>query len=331
MTAGIVDLAAADLGQRFDNSHFNAIGLTDEWIQRRMGIESRVWFAPDLPLKEPAAQVCRQIVARTDGEAPPDALLLVSTSERQRVPGIAQEVAAAAGLPEETMAFDLNVVCSGFVYGLALALALCDSGQVRQAIVCCAEAFSRLIDPADRATAPLFADGVAAVRVAHRDDFAPSFVRTGCAGRNHAVIRETRPGQTPPGLTMDTAGAFDHAIRRVTAVARELADRSPRPTVFVPHQANSRLLETIRDNLETLGIPLVNRISHLGNTSAASIPLAWAAAVAAGETPRQGRLGAIAFGSGEAWGGVSVSYRLPEPAAAAASGQPSGPSANRPA
>jgi 3-oxoacyl-[acyl-carrier-protein] synthase-3 len=111
---------------------------------------------------------------------------------------------------------------------------------------------------------------------------------------------------------MDGHLVYDHAIRHMSALALELAEHEPQPTVFVPHQANSRMLEMMRDDLEPLGIPVLNRIAESGNTSSASIPLAFATALADGSLPLEGRLGALGYGSGEAWGAVSVSYRLPQ-------------------
>ena len=310
MTAGIVDAVAVMIGRRVDSDEFEAAGVSGEWIRRRMGIDGRRWLDPETPLVEPAAQACRALAERSADDAGVGALILVSSSAPRRVPGMAQEVALRAGLPPTVLAFDLNAVCTGFPYGLATALALVDAGHVASAVVCAAEAWSRLIDPNDRKTGPLFADGVAAVLVAARDGFAPCLVRAGCDGEFREVIHEQRPGQAPPGIHMDGGLVYQHAVRHMSELAVELAGHEPRPTVFVPHQANGRMLATMGEDLAELGIPVVNRIAEAGNTSSATIPLAFAAALADGELPLAGRLGAIGYGSGEAWGAVSVSYRL---------------------
>jgi len=150
MTAGIVDAVAVTIGRRVDSDEFEAAGVSGEWIRRRMGIDGRRWLDPETPLVEPAAQACRALAERSADDAGVGALILVSSSAPRRVPGMAQEVALRAGLPPTVLAFDLNAVCTGFPYGLATALALVDAGHVASAVVCAAEAWSRLIDPNDR-------------------------------------------------------------------------------------------------------------------------------------------------------------------------------------
>ncbi|MGW1993908.1 ketoacyl-ACP synthase III, partial [Embleya sp. NPDC001921] len=93
MNAGIVDIATAKPGRRIDNDHFASIGLTDEWIRRRSGIASRSWLPDEAPLADVAAEACAPIVSRMPAPSSIGALIVVSTSTRQRVPGIAQKVA----------------------------------------------------------------------------------------------------------------------------------------------------------------------------------------------------------------------------------------------
>lgn len=307
MSAGIVDIAAAKPGRTIDNDHFASIGLTDEWIRRRSGIGARSWLPDETPLAEVAAEACAPVVTRMDASSSIDALILVSTSVRQRIPGIAQKVAQLAGLRPSVLTFDMNAACCGFVYGLVTGLSLCEAGQARSVLVCSVEAMSRLVDRTDRQTACLFGDGSAAVLLEDREEFAGFCQVAGCDGSQEGLMRETDAG----GIHLDGIQVYDRAVRRMSESAQYLFDHGPAPTVVIGHQANSRILEQVRRFTGHLGVPFVNRIERSGNTSSASIPLAFAAELDAGSLPAAGRLGAVAYGAGEAWGGVSVDYRVP--------------------
>jgi 3-oxoacyl-[acyl-carrier-protein] synthase-3 len=303
VSAGLVDIAVSTAGAVIPNSHFDVIGLTDEWIQRRTGIVSRRWFDPALELAEPATAVCQLIASRTD--SPIGALVLVSTSSTQRVPPLAPAVATAAGLSPAALVFDLNAACSGFVHGLATALALVDAGTVGSALVCCVEAMSRLLDPADRQTACLFGDGAAAVLVAP-GDFAPAVSVTGSDGAHADIMRRL----DPIGLHLDGLTVFNRGVRRMSELIRKLAATGPTPTAVIPHQANGRILNAVRETVADLGLTVVNRIAETANTSSASIPLALGAELEAGALPPTGRLVTVAYGAGETWGGVAVDYAI---------------------
>ncbi|MCH0570354.1 ketoacyl-ACP synthase III [Streptomyces sp. MUM 136J] len=307
MSAGIVDVATAKPGRRVANDDFASIGLTDEWIRRRSGIASRSWLPDGTPLADVAAEACAPIVTRMEDPSSIGALVVVSTSVRQRVPGIAQKVAQRSGLGADVLALDMNAACCGFVYGLVTGLSLCEAGQARSVLVCSVEAMSRLVDRTDRQTACIFADGSAAVLLEDRTEFAGFRQIAGCDGSREALMRETDEG----GIHLDGLQVYDRAVHRMSESARFLFEHDPAPTVLVGHQANGRILEQVRGFTTDLGVPFVNRIEHLGNTSSASIPLAFAEEMNAGSLPAAGRLGAVAYGAGEAWGGVAVDYRVP--------------------
>ncbi|WP_432157275.1 MULTISPECIES: ketoacyl-ACP synthase III [unclassified Streptomyces] len=310
MSAGIVEVATAKPGRTVTNDDFASIGLTDEWIRRRSGIASRSWLPDGTPLADVAAEACAPIVTRVSDPSTIGALVVISTSVRQRVPGIAQRVARRAGLGSAVLAFDMNAACCGFVYGLVAGLSLCESGRARSVLVCSVEAMSRLVDRTDRQTACIFADGAAAVLLEDRASFAPFRQLAGCDGSQEALMRETGEG----GIHLDGMQVYDRAVRRMSESAQYLFDHGPAPTVLVGHQANGRILEQVRGLTAPLGVPFVNRIAHSGNTSSASIPLAFAEELDSGSLPAEGRLGAVAYGAGEAWGGVAVDYRVPDPA-----------------
>lgn len=307
MSAGIVDIAIAKPGRRVDNDHFASIGLTDEWIRRRSGIASRSWLPDEASLADVAAEACAPIVTRMPAPSSIGALIVVSTSTRQRVPGIAQKAAQLVGLGPSVLTFDMNAACCGFVYGLVTGLSLCEAEPGRSVLLCSVEAMSRMVDRTDRQTACLFGDGSAAVLLEDRAEFAGFCRIAGCDGSQAALMRETDAG----GIHLEGMQVFDRAVRRMSESAQYLFDHGPAPTVVVGHQANGRILERVRTVGAHLGVPFVNRIENSGNTSSATIPLAFAEELDAGSLPAAGRLGAVAYGAGEAWGGVSVDYRIP--------------------
>ncbi|WP_067540726.1 3-oxoacyl-ACP synthase III family protein [Nocardia crassostreae] len=305
MNSGIADIAEVRPGEPIGNDRFEAIGLTDEWIRRRTGITARHWLA-DGSLAELAAAACAPVIERAADATAIGALLVISTSARQRIPAMAQDVAQRAGLTGSVMALDLNAACCGFVFGLVNALSLCDSGRVGSVLVCTAEAMSTVVDRTDRKTACLFGDGAAAMLVEARADFRPFHCVAGGDGTGADLLREDPAG----GIQLDGIGVFHRAVQKMSESARRLFDFDPKPSVLVGHQANGRILEQIRLHTADLGVPFVNRIEHSANTSSASISLALADEFQAGALPPRGRLGAVAYGAGESWGGVSVDYDL---------------------
>ena len=308
MSAGIVDIATATPGEHVTNAFFDSIGLTDEWIRRRTGVGARWWMDDSEPLDEVAARVCAPLVARHSGRVRIGALIVVSSSAGGSVPGIAQRAATKAGLPTEVLAFDMNAACSGFVYGLISALSLCESGDGGAVIVCCVEAMSRMLDKTDRGTAPLFGDGVAAVLVEPRPTFRRHRWHAGCDG-DGADLMQGRIGE---GIKLDGMRVYQRAVRMMSDTVNRLQDNDIELAVVIGHQANSRILQRLGEELDTGTAVFVDCVEHFGNTSSASIPLALGACVAKPCIPLTGRALLVAYGAGETWGGVSVDYDLHE-------------------
>lgn len=303
MSAGLIDISAVVRGRRILNDHFNALGLTDEWIRRRTGIRARWWLDDSEQLHDVAAAACAPLVSSCHSTADVGALLVVSTSSTAAVPGLAQRVAKAAGLPNNALTFDMNAACSGFVYGLVTALALCESLQCGAVIVCTVEAMSRMTDKSDRNSACLFGDGAAAVLVASREEFRQTAWLAGCDGDRADLMR-----YSDGGIRIDGLNVYDRAVRMMSDTVLELRNRSLRPDIIVGHQANARILNKVRENVGSCDSIFVDCIAEFGNTSSASIPLALERSLAAGTIPTQGRAAFVAYGAGESWGGVSLDY-----------------------
>jgi 3-oxoacyl-[acyl-carrier-protein] synthase III len=306
MNAGIVDIATATSGEHVTNAFFDSIGLTDEWIRRRTGVAARWWMDPGEPLEDAAARVCAPLVARHRERVNITALIVVSSSTGGAMPGIAQRVAQKAGLGTDVLAFDMTAACSGFVYALISALSLCESRESSGVIVCAVEAMSRMLDKTDRNTGPLFGDGAGAVLIEQRAPFRKHSWHAGCDGDRADLMR----GEINGGIQLDGIQVYDRAVRMMSDTVNRLQDNAIEPTIIIGHQANSRILQKVREQVDARDAVFVDCVEQFGNTSSASIPLALGACIAERSIPLAGRSTLVAYGAGEAWGGVAVDYDL---------------------
>lgn len=309
-----------ELAQRMETS--------DEWIQTRTGIRTRHIADPGISTVDMAARAGGAAL-RSAGSDVVDALVLATATPDYLCPASAPQVASELGL-SGIAAMDVNAVCSGFVYALATAAGLIAGGIARRVLVIGADAFSRLCDPDDRTTVPIFGDGAGAVvlRAGAPDE-------TGALGPfdlhsdgEHAGLlivpaggAKQRRSADPHDhfVTMQGTAVFRHACARMAESTRTLLDRA-RLSVddvdrFVGHQANIRILQA---TARRLGLPedrLVVNIGHTGNTSAASIPVALADACGDGVLRPGHRVLITAFGAGLTWGSTLLTWPEVKPGA----------------
>ncbi len=291
------------------------VDTSDEWIVERTGIRARHLAAvletsSDLAL--PAAQAAMQAAGVSASEID---LIIVATSTPDFVfPSTACLLQAKLGI-KGCAAFDVQAVCSGFVYALATADKFIQSGQHRCALVVGAEVFSRILDWNDRGTCVLFGDGAGAVvlQASATPGIHSSILH---ADGSHAGILNV-PGNVQGGkvtgdplLRMDGQAVFKFAVRVLDEVAREAAAAAgitlDAIDWLIPHQANVRILVA---TAKKLGIPVervVMTVARHGNTSAASIPLALDEAVRAGSIKAGQRVLLAGVGGGFTWGAVLV-------------------------
>jgi 3-oxoacyl-[acyl-carrier-protein] synthase-3 len=302
-------------GEPVGNDALAARGIetSDAWISERTGIRARHLAAPGVTsslLAEPAARAAMQAA----GVGPADIdLVIVATSTPDYVfPSTAcllQARLGIAGCP----AFDVQAVCSGFVYALATADQFIRGGGARCALVVGAEVFSRILDWNDRGTCVLFGDGAGAVvlKAADRPGILASALH---ADGSHAGILSV-PGNVcggavtgDPFLRMDGQAVFKFAVRVLDEVAREVMVKAGVDAAgvdwLIPHQANLRILAA---TAKKLGMPehkLVVTVDHHGNTSAASVPLALDERVRAGAIRPGQRVLLEGVGGGFTWGAI---------------------------
>jgi 3-oxoacyl-[acyl-carrier-protein] synthase-3 len=293
-----------------------AIDSSDEWIRVRSGIATRRFAAPDETVADMAASASAKALA-TAGIDPADVdVVLVATSTNpSQIPGVAAEVAARTGA-HAAGAADVSAACAGFCYALAAATDAIRCGSARVAVVVGSERFTNVLDPHDRGTAFLFGDGAGAAVVGAADVAAIGPVAWGSDGTRAGLIgqRLSDPARSSAGLPfvhMDGPAVFRWAVTELADVARRacaLAGVAPGDlAAFVPHQANVRIIDALARSLRLPDHVVVARdITEVGNTSAASIPLALARLREAGAVPTDAPVLLLGFGAGLTYAGQVV-------------------------
>jgi 3-oxoacyl-[acyl-carrier-protein] synthase-3 len=291
------------------------VDTSDEWIRSRTGIRQRHLAAAGQTSSELAHQAALQAIAAAGITATDLDLFIVATSTPDFIfPSTACILQAKLGA-KRCPAFDVQAVCSGFVYALDIADKYIRSGMYRRALVVGAEVFSRILDWNDRGTCVLFGDGAGAVVLA-ADDRPGVHASVLHADGAHAGILST-PGHMcggkatgDPFLRMDGQAVFKLAVRVLDEVAREtlaLCDMQPADVDWlIPHQANVRILDA---TAKKLGIPVdkvIVTVDRHANTSAASVPLALDVAVRDGRIKPGDKVLLEGVGGGFTWGAVLV-------------------------
>lgn len=291
-----------DLAQRMDTS--------DEWIATRTGIHRR-HHVQDETQTGLCIAAARDALA-SSGAAPEDiAVCIVATmSPDSLMPATACAVQKALGLPTDTLCFDLNAACSGFVFALHTAECLLAASERKLALVIGGEALSRIVNWNDRGSCILFGDGAGAVVVESRREWPSIGAITGCDG-NAELLHAAGPGSGQPTLiAMDGQKVFRFAVETVSACMEQVLARHGADMAdvdwFVFHQANARIIDRVR---RRHGIPeekLYLNVDEYGNTSAASIPIALSEMREKGLTRPGDRVLMAGFGGGLTWGGALV-------------------------
>jgi 3-oxoacyl-[acyl-carrier-protein] synthase-3 len=297
----------AELARRMDTS--------DEWIVSRTGIRQRHIADESQASSDLGAEAARRALAAAGMSADDLDMIIVATSTPDYIfPSTACLMQAKLGTSGQ-IAFDVQAVCSGFVYGLLTADAFIRSGQAKSALVVGAEVFSRILDWNDRGTCVLFGDGAGAV-ILRADDRPGILAGTLHADGRHSGILSV-PGNVcggkvigSPFLQMDGQAVFKFAVRVLDEAARETLAKCELSIDdvdwLIPHQANVRILEA---TAKRLGIPherVVITVDQHGNTSAASVPLALDLAVRDGRIKPGHRVMLEGVGGGFTWGAALV-------------------------
>ena len=294
-----------DLARRMDT--------TDEWITSRTGIRQRRHCAEG----ESNLTLCTEAGRRAlecAGVSPAEigVCIVATLSPDNQVPAEACLVQRNLGLPEDTLCFDLNAACSGFVFGLHTMECLLAASERKLGLVIGGEALSRVLNWEDRGTCILFGDGAGAVVVEWRPEWPSIQTVIGSRGDDELL---TVPGVgkgVPSFVSMDGKKGFKFAVETVPACIDQVLEKAGKQVedvdFFVFHQANARIIDLAVKKYQIPPEKYYKNIQNYGNTSAASVPLVLS------ELQEQGKVGAgsrvltVAFGGGLTWGGALIEF-----------------------
>lgn len=293
------------------------IETSDEWIADRTGIRFRHFAAEHEHSSDLALNASRRALEMAGREAGEIDLIIVATSTPDQVfPSTACLLQHKLGNRAAT-AFDVQAVCSGFVYALTIAEKFIRSGSHKCALVVGAEVFSRILDWNDRGTCVLFGDGAGAVVLEASGE--PGILSSVLHADGHYHDILSVPGHVcngavagKPLLQMDGQAVFKFAVRVLGDTAVELMQAAELPMTaldwLVPHQANIRILQSTAKRLDLSMDKIVITVAEHGNTSAASVPLALDIAVRDGRIKRGQNVMLEGVGGGFTWGGVLLRF-----------------------
>ncbi|WP_454752226.1 beta-ketoacyl-ACP synthase III [Cupriavidus necator] len=290
------------------------IETSDDWIVSRSGVSARHWADPDVTSSDLAVKAAEQAIEAAGIDRQSIDLIIVATSTPDFVfPSTACIVQDKLGITNHCAAFDLQAVCSGFVYALATADKFIRSGSHRNVLVIGTEVFSRILDFNDRTTCVLFGDGAGAVVLSASEE--PGILSSAMHSDGSHVNILCVPGNVAGGnitgnafLHMDGQAVFKLAVTVLDKVAREAMEAAAVAPAqvdwLIPHQANIRIMQ---GTAKKLGLPaerMVATVHEHGNTSAASIPLALDVAVRDGRIRPGHTVLMEGVGGGFTWGAV---------------------------
>lgn len=306
-----------------NNDLAKIVDTSDEWIYQRTGIRQRHMAAEGEKTSDLATRAALKALERaglTGKEI--DAVILATTTPDQTFPATAVTVQDNIGMGDRGFAFDMQAVCSGFIYALATADNFIKSGQIRRALVIGAEHFTSLLDWSDRTTCVLFGDGAGAV-VLEADDSGKGTKEDRGILSTHLHSEGAHRGllyvsggpsstKTVGHVQMNGKEVFRHAVTRMSeAIMEAMAANKVAPadvTWLVPHQANKRIIDATAEKLQLPPEKVVVTVEYHGNTSAASIPLALATAVEDGRIRKGDLILMEAMGGGLTWGAALARF-----------------------
>ena len=298
---------AAELAQR-------GIETSDEWIVERTGIRARHFAAPDVTSSDLALEASRKAIEAAGISAQDIDMIIVATSTPDMVfPSTAAILQHKLGITNGCPAFDVQAVCSGFVYAMTVADSMIETGAAKRVLVVGSEVFSRILDFNDRTTCVLFGDGAGAVVLEASDE--PGILSTELHADGSHVGILCVPGNVSGGnvlgdplLKMDGQAVFKLAVSVLDKAARAALEKAGLTDAdidwLIPHQANIRIMQSTARKLKLSMDKVVVTVDQHGNTSAASIPLALDHGVRSGQVKPGQTVLLEGVGGGFTWGAV---------------------------
>lgn len=286
------------------------VETNDEWIVKRTGISQRR-IAQDEDTSELGTKAARIALERANLTAKDvDAVICATISpDHFCMPSTACKIAKNLGINAIT-AFDISAACTGFIYLLELAKSLIESGSKKNVLIIGAEKLSKIVDWTDRTTCILFGDGAGAAVVSAGEENEIIDVHTAADG-NYANLLIT-PGGEEKFIKMSGNEVFKIAVQTLTKDVVDILEKnqisSDKIDLFIPHQANLRIIEAVKQRLNFTNEQCVVTVGKYGNTSSASIPMAMNDAYEAGRLKKGDLLLLDAFGGGFTWGSALLKF-----------------------
>lgn len=296
-----------------DNNWFSErMDTSDEWITSRTGISTRHHSEGEThtELCVKAAQTAMQNAGISGADI---GLCIVATMTADHlIPSAACIVGREIGVTEDTLCFDLNAACAGFLFALHTAEALLATSKKKYALVIGAEVLSRLLDFNDRNTCILFGDGAGAVVTQWREDLSPTYTQIGCRGDDKLLLVSGTNTEEPSLIKMEGTAVFKFALDVVPKCMNSVLEQAGLTTdevdFFVFHQANARIIDLLVRKYRIPEDKYYKNIQKFGNTSAASIPIVLSELAEQGKICSGSRVLCVGFGGGLTWGGSLVTF-----------------------
>jgi 3-oxoacyl-[acyl-carrier-protein] synthase-3 len=292
------------------------VDTTDAWIVERTGIKNR-YIADDGETTASLATDAARAALDHAGLAASDIdlIVLATATPDQTFPSSATKVQAALGI-NDCIAFDVHAVCTGFLYALAVADSMLRGGNAKKALVIGSETFSRILDWEDRATCVLFGDGAGALVLSAEETGNGILATRLHADGRHNDLLFVDGGPSTTGtvgkLRMKGREVFRHAVVNLAGVLNEVLEAAGLTSAdvdwVVPHQANARILDATAKKLGLPAEKIIVTVDRHANTSAASVPLAFDAAIKDGRIKRGDVVVLEAMGGGFTWGAAALRY-----------------------
>ena len=293
------------------------IDTTDEWIKERTGISQRHVAAQNEYTSDLAVIAAKSALSNAEMSTQDiDLIIVATTTPDYTFPSTATIVQKKLGI-KHGAAFDIQAVCSGFIYGMSIADSMLKSGSAKNVLLIGAETFSRILDWNDRSTCVLFGDGAGAFILSSDDvtDFGilNTLIRSNGEHRELLYVDGGPSKSENVGkLRMIGNQVFKHAVKDIASIMNECADSYGVAISdidwFVPHQANQRILNGVAKRLCLNDEQVISTVSIHANTSAASVPLAMDFAIKDGRIKRGDLIMLEAFGGGFTWGASLLRY-----------------------
>ena len=292
------------------------VDTQDEWIMQRVGISQRRILSKDETTSSMAIAAAQSAMdaSKLDPQAI-DLIIVASVTSENVLPSIACIVQNALGITNECPAFDVSAACSGFIYAMSIADQYIRSGEAKHALIVGVEALSKITDWTDRETCVLFGDGAGAAVLAADDKPGIIATKISAAGKyGDKLFAQGRRwcDEASSYIQMSGKDVFKVATKKLDEIVEQVLEKGRMTKEeldwLIPHQANARIIEATAKRLQMPMSKVILTIAHHGNTSSASVPLAFDEAVRGGKIQRGDRCILEAFGGGVAWGAALVIF-----------------------